>query len=286
VTSFIIQTLNGLSMAGLLFLLGAGFTLIFGVMRVVNLAHGALYLLGGYFGLSVLTATGNFALALLAGALGIVIVGFGLERLMRIVRDNPLAQVLLSIGVAIAIGDIILAIWEGWPRRIVAPEIMSGTVSIFGITYPRYRSLLVVIGLVVALLLWLLLDRTTLGTALRAGVDDREMVQAQGIHIGVLFTFAFSIGAALAGMAGVLGGGFLTLYPGADWEILVLALVVVVIGGLGNLGGALIASVFVGVVDAYGRWLIPELSYFMIFAPMAVLLTVRPEGIFGTKGRA
>lgn len=283
-TTWLLHTLNGLSMAGLLFLVAAGFTLIFSVMRVVNLAHGALYLLGGYLGLTALRVTESFLLALLAGGVGVVLVGLLLDRLLRIVQDTPTAQVLLSIGAAIAIGDIILAIWGGLPTRIRGPDFMTGSVELFGVlTYPVYRLFLIGIGIVFAVGIWLLLDRTMLGTAVRAGVDDREMVQAQGVHIGFLSGVVFAIGALLAGLAGVFGGGFLTLYPDADWEILVLALVVVVVGGMGHLGGALVGAIIVGLLDSYGRWLVPELAYFLVFAPMAIILTLRPSGLFGRR---
>lgn len=283
-TTWLLHTLNGLSMAGLLFLVAAGFTLIFSVMRVVNLAHGALYLLGGYLGLTVLRMTESFLLALIAGGVGVVLVGLLLDRLLRLVQDTPTAQVLLSIGAAIAIGDIILAIWGGLPTRISPPEFMTGRVELFGVlTYPVYRLFLIGIGIVFAVGIWLLLDRTMLGTAVRAGVDDREMVQAQGVHIGFLSGLVFAIGALLAGVAGVFGGGFLTLYPDADWEILVLALVVVVVGGMGHLGGALVGAIIVGLLDSYGRWLMPELAYFLVFAPMAIILTLRPSGLFGRR---
>lgn len=283
-SAFVFQTLNALSTAGLLFLVAAGFSLIFGVMKVVNLAHGALYLLGGYMGLTVLNVTGNFWLALGTGGLSIVAVGFGLQYLMRIVEDNPLAQVLLSIGVAVAVGDIALGIWGGLPKRLAPPEFLTGPTQLFGgIFYPTYRLFLIGVAVIVGLALWAWLGRTMIGTAIRAGVDDIEMVQAIGVRVRLLFGVAFAVGALLAGTAGVLGGAFLTLYPNADWEILVLALVVVVIGGLGSLGGAAAGSVLVGMVDAYGRWLIPEMSYFVVFLPMALLLVWRPTGLFGKE---
>jgi branched-chain amino acid transport system permease protein len=284
-TPWILQALNGLSMGALLFLLASGFTLTFGLVRLVNLAHGGFYLLGGYLGLSMLRLTGNFWLGLLAGGLGIVVVSWATDRfLIRRTRDNVLGQVLLTVGVAYVIADVCLLTWGGNPLRIPQPEFARGPIDLpGGLVYPRYRFLLIVFGAVIALALWLLYHRTQLGAIIRAGVDDREMVNAVGVNIDRLFALVFGLAAFLAGLSGVAGGAFLTLYPGAEWEILAYALVVVIVGGLGSLGGAMAGSVIVGLVDAYGRWLLPEFSYFMIFGPMAILLLVRPTGLFGRE---
>ena len=284
-TPWILQALNGLSMGALLFLLASGFTLTFGLVRLVNLAHGGFYLLGGYLGLSVLRLTGNFWLGLLAGGVGIVIVSWATDRfLIRRTRDNVLGQVLLTVGVAYVIADVCLLTWGGNPLRIPQPEFARGPIDLpGGLVYPRYRFLLIVFGAVIALALGLLDHRTQLGAIIRAGVDDREMVNAVGVNIDRLFALVFGLAAFLAGLSGVAGGAFLTLYPGAEWEILAYALVVVIVGGLGSLGGAMAGSVIVGLVDAYGRWLLPEFSYFMIFGPMAILLLVRPTGLFGRE---
>jgi branched-chain amino acid transport system permease protein len=164
------------------------------------------------------------------------------------------------------------------------PEFARGPIDLpGGIVYPRYRFLLIVFGAAVAVVLWLLYERTQLGALVRAGVDDREMVGALGIDVDRLFLLVFGLAAFLAGMSGVAGGVFLTLYPGAEWDILTYALVVVIVGGLGSLTGAMVGSLIVGLVDAYGRWLLPEFSYFILFGPMAVLLLVRPTGLFGRE---
>lgn len=283
--SFVIQTINGISLAALLFLLSAGFTLTFGLMRVVNMAHGALYLIGGYIGLSVAWASGSFWLAIPAGGLAVVLLGYFIDRfLIRATGENHLAQVLLTVGVAFIIADVSLAIWGGDNLRVPTPASLRGPVILPGdIFYPKYRLVLILFGIVAAIALWLLYRKTQIGAIVRAGVDDREMAGALGINIDRLFALVFAIAAFLAGVAGVVGGAFLTLYPGAEWEILILALVVVIVGGLGSLEGAMIGSLVVGLIDAYGRWLWPEMSYFVIFAPMAVLLLVRPTGIFGQE---
>jgi branched-chain amino acid transport system permease protein len=284
-TSAILQAINGVSLAALLFLLASGFTLSFGLMRVVNMAHGAYYLLGGYIGLSVARTTGSFALALVAGGLAVVVLGFVVDRfLLRRTGENHLAQVLLTVGVAFVIGDVALKIWGGDFLKVPVPLALRGATELpGGLVYPTYRLVLIALGAAVGVLLWILYRRTQIGAVVRAGVDDREQVAATGINVDRLFVMVSALASFLAGMAGVAGGAFLTLYPGAEWEILVYALVVVIVGGLGSLGGAMIGALIVGLLDAYGRWLLPEFSYFVLFAPMAVLLLVRPRGIAGKE---
>jgi branched-chain amino acid transport system permease protein len=282
-TSAILQAINGTSLAALLFLVASGFTLTFGLMRVVNMAHGAYYLLGGYIGLSIANATGSFAVAIVGGGASIVVLGFFIDRfLIRYTGENHLAQVLLTVGVAFVIGDVALAIWGGDTLKVPVPPFLRGAMELpGGLIYPTYRFALIVFGVVVAVALWLLYRKTQFGAVIRAGVDDREQVSATGIHVDRLFVMVSALASFLAGMAGVVGGAFLTLYPGTEWEILVIALVVVIVGGLGSLEGAMIGALIVGLLDAYGRWLLPEFSYFVLFGPMAVLLLFRPRGIFG-----
>ena len=284
-TSAILQAINGTSIAALLFLLASGFTLSFGLMRVVNMAHGAYYLLGGYIGLSIVEATGSFTLAILGGGASIVVLGYLIDRfLIRYTGENHLAQVLLTVGVAFVIGDVALRIWGGDSLKVPVPVFLRGAIELpGGLVYPTYRFVLIVFGLAVAGALWLLYRKTQIGAVVRAGVDDREQVNATGINIDRLFIMVSALASFLAGMAGVVGGAFLTLYPGAEWEILIVALVVVIVGGLGSLEGAMIGALIVGLLDAYGRWLLPEFSYFVLFGPMAVLLLLRPRGLFGRE---
>jgi branched-chain amino acid transport system permease protein len=284
-SSAVLQAINGLSLAALLFLLASGFTLSFGLMRVVNMAHGAYYLLGGYIGLAVANASGSFTLAILAGGAAVAVLGLAIDRfLIRRTGENHLAQVLLTVGIAFVIGDVALAIWGGDNLKVPVPPFLRGAVELPGeMYYPAYRFALIVFGAFVALVLWLLYRRTQLGAVVRAGVDDREMVGATGINIDRLFILVSALASFLAGMAGVVGGAFLTLYPGAEWEILVFALVVVIVGGLGSLEGAMVGALIVGLLDAYGRWLLPEFSYFVLFGPMALLLLFRPTGLFGQE---
>ena len=284
-TGAILQAINGVSLAALLFLLASGFTLSFGLMRVVNMAHGAYYLFGGYVGLAVALKTGSFALALFAGGAAIAVLGFFIDRfLIRHTGENHLAQVLLTVGVAFVLGDVALKLWGGDNLKVPVPMFLRGAVELpGGLVYPSYRFALILFGVFVAAVLWLLYRKTQIGAVVRAGVDDREQVNATGINVDRLFILVSALASFLAGVAGVAGGAFLTLYPGAEWEILVYALVVVIVGGLGSLEGAMIGALIVGLLDAYGRWLLPEFSYFVLFGPIALLMLFRPRGLFGRE---
>lgn len=280
--TFTLHLLNGVTFGALLFLLASGLTLIFGLMRITNLAHGGFYLVGGYVGVTVLVSTGQLWLALLAAGLAVAALGFGLERLLLTrVHGQTLPEVLLTLGIAFVLGDLSLAIWGGDPIEVRIGGPLAGTTHILAVTYPTFRLFVVVVGLGIGAVLWFAQERTLLGAVIRAGVDDREMVEAMGIDIRAVFDRVFAFGAFLAGVAGVLGGAFLTLYPGADFEILLLALVVVIIGGPGSLAGAAIGSLFVGLIDAFAKALVPDLLYFTIFAPMVLVLAWRPYGLLG-----
>jgi branched-chain amino acid transport system permease protein len=282
-TSAILQAINGTSLAALLFLVASGFTVTFGLMRVVNMAYGAYYLLGGYVGLSIVQATGSFALAVLGGGAAVTVFGYLVDRfLIHHTGENHLAQVLLTVGIAFVVGDVALKIWGGDSLKVPVPVFLRGAMELpGGMIYPTFRFVLIFFGVAIAGVLWLLYTRTQIGAVVRAGVDDREQVSATGIDVDRLFVMVSALASFLAGMAGVVGGAFLTLYPGAEWEILIVALVVVIVGGLGSLGGAMIGAMVVGLLDAYGRWLLPEFSYFVLFGPMAILLLFRPQGIAG-----
>jgi len=276
------QLLNGFTFAALLFLVASGFTLIFGLMRIVNLAHGALYLLGGYIALSAAQRSGSFALALLAAAVGIALVGFVIDRvLLGFVKGFELRQVLLTLGLALAMNDLALVIWGGDTFSVPVPEWLQGPLRIGEMAYPKYRLFVLGVGIAVFAGLWLLLNRTRLGALIRAGVDDAEIVDAMGVDIKRVFVATFMLGAALAGLGGALGGAFLSLYPTADSEILVFSLAVVIIGGRGSLLGAAIGSLLVAMLANFGQVWFPELAYFVIFGPMALLLAFRPLGLFG-----
>src|SRR5688572_25832631 len=254
-------------------------------MRVVNMAYGAYYLLGGYVGLSIVQATGSFALAVVGGGAAVTGFGYLVDRfLIHHTGENHLAQVLLTVGLAFVLGDVALKIWGGDSLKVPVPLFLRGAVELpGGIVYPALRFAIIVFGAFAALSLWLLYKKTQIGAVVRAGVDDREQVNATGINVDRLFVVVSALASFLAGVAGVVGGAFLTLYPGAEWEILVYALVVVIVGGLGSLEGAMIGALIVGLLDAYGRWLLPEFSYFVLFGPIAVLMLVRPRGLFGRE---
>lgn len=279
---FLVQVMNGLSFGALLFMVASGFTLVFGLMRIVNLAHGALYLAGGYVGIVTAAATGSFTLALGAGAAAAAVLGLITERfLLRKVRGKELPEVLLTVGIAFVLADIILAIFGGNPQSLRVPEVFSGALTVGGFSYPRYRLFMIGLALVVAFGLFLVQRKTRAGAIMRAGVDDREMTGMMGINVDRVFAAMFVFGSALAGLAGVAAAGQLTMRPGADTDILLFALVVVIVGGLGSVEGAAVGSVLIGLIDSFAKVWIPELAYFAVFAPMALVLVMRPRGLFG-----
>ncbi|MGH2523955.1 MAG: branched-chain amino acid ABC transporter permease, partial [Anaerolineales bacterium] len=241
--NFLLQLLNGLVTSMLLFVMAAGLSLIFGLMDVINLTHGAFYLLGGYIGLTMARQLGDFWLALLlapilVGGLGLILEYFLLRRLRGAGRQRHLEQVLLTFGVALIIIDLTRATWGAFVESVPGPALFSGQISVLNIQYPIYRLSLIGFGLALAFLLWLLVERTRVGAIVRAGVSDAQMVSGLGININRVFAGVFGFGTALAALAGVIGAPVFSLYPGLDSEILILALVVVVVGGLGTLKGA------------------------------------------------
>ena len=283
---WIIQTLNSLAMGGLLFLLSAGFSLIFGLMRIPNLAHGGLFMLGAYIGAMFLNLGLPFWLAAIAaglvvGALGVVLEG----GLLRRMAGNEQGQVLITLGISFIIADLCLVAWGGDPMPLEAPRMLRPPVFLAGFAFPGYRLAVLGFALVVALGLWLLLERTRLGAMIRAGVDDRLMARSVGIRVSRLFSAVFFLGAFLAGLGGVVGGPILSAYPGLDTDMLPLALVVVILGGVGSLPGALVGSFLVGIIYNFGTALFPDFAYVILFLPMVVMLVVKPTGLFGRVGR-
>jgi branched-chain amino acid transport system permease protein len=279
---WITQAFNGLSYGALLFLVASGLSLIFGVMRIVNLAHGSYFMLGGYVGLSVMWRVESFPLALAVGALAIALVGIGMERFfLRRLPGQTLGQVLLTIGFALIFQDLALLIWGGDPYSVRVPASLTGVVTAAGLRFPVYRIFILAVAALVGAGLWLVLDRTRAGAMIRAAVDDAEMAQGVGIRVPTISLAVFGLGSALAAVGGVIGSGFLGVYPGLDIEILPYAFVVVIVGGLGSLPGAMVGSLLVGLLDNFGKALFPELSYFTLFAPMAVILALKPTGLFG-----
>ena len=279
---WLIQSLNSLALGGVLFTLAAGFSLIFGLMRIANLSHGAYFMFGAYIGLAMLDRGYNFGVAVLAAGLAVGLLGGIVERfVLRRLAGNSLSQVLATLGVAFVIADGSLWLWGGDPRPVNAPALLSGGVQLLGLTFPLYRLAVVVFSAVIGLALWLLLDKTKLGVMIRASVDDRQMAQGIGVPASKLFTIVFCLGAALAGVGGVIAAPILSVYPGLDADMLPLALVVVILGGLGSLAGAFVGSFLIGFIYSFGQVLFPDLAYIILFLPMVVILAVRPRGLFG-----
>lgn len=281
---WVIQGLNSLAFGSLLFILAAGFSLIFGLMRIANLSHGAYFMLGAYVGLSAISSGINFWLAVLIGGATVCVLGGLIERLiLRRMAGQPLAQVLVTLGIAFIIADACLWLWTGDPRPVPMPAALQGVVRFAGLAFPIYRLFVVAIAFVLALALWLLLERSRIGAMIRAGVDDMEMARAMGIRTSFLFPFVFCLGSALAGAGGVLAGPILSVYPGMDTDMLPLALVVVILGGVGSLGGAFAGSLIIGFIYTFGQALFPNLAYVILFLPMVLVLTLRPTGLFGRR---
>ena len=283
-TLWIILTINSIAMGGLLFLLSAGFSLIFGLMRIPNLTHGSLFMLGAYFGVTFLRLGMNFWIAALLSALVLALIGGFIERfLLRRLAGQELAQVLVTLGLSFIIADICLLVWTGDPIPLATPESLRGVIRFSDFVFPRYRLAVVVIAVIIAVGLWLMLERTRLGAMIRAGVDDPQMARVTGIRVSRMFTAVFSLGAALAGLAGVLSGPILSVYPGLDAEMLPLALIIVILGGAGSLPGALLGSFIVGFIYNFGQVMFPELAYVVLFLPMVLVLVLRPQGLFGRQ---
>lgn len=299
-----IQALNGLQFGVLLFLMAAGLTLVFGIMSFINLAHGSLYMFGAYFAAVVFQGTGSFLLSVAAGFLGVFALGALIDRFGFFVlhRRDHLDQVLATFGVVLFSNEVARMIWGASPIFMELPEALADSVSLFGLSYPAYRILIIAVGLVVAAGLYLLIERTRIGMLIRAGASNRSMVAALGVNIGWLNTFIFALGAGLAGLAGAMVGPILSVQPGMGDPILITTLVVIVIGGIGSIRGAFLGALVVGVVDTLGRTVMPfvlrqsldaetantvgpALSSLAVYVLMAVILALKPDGLFPVKKR-
>lgn len=345
---WIVQAFNGVSYGALLFLVGAGLSLIFGVMRIVNLSHGSYFLLGGYVALSVISSTGSWLLSIPIAALSIALVGIVMERLFlrpeghaKQVRDaliavgvavlislaigrslpqmmsgtfgayaqgvlvvlvlavpvyfllrqissvaieaDTLRQVLMTVGFAFLFQQAALDIWGGNNMDINPPSWLTQSVVIGKLYLPVYRIFMIGMALVIGIALWLAMEKTRVGGMVRATVDDAQMARGVGIDTSKISMFIFALGALLAALGGVIGGAFLGVYPGLDFEMLPLAFAVVIIGGMGSLGGAAIGALAVGLADNFGKALFPEISYFTLYAPMVLILAIKPTGLFGRE---
>ncbi|MEO6013023.1 MAG: branched-chain amino acid ABC transporter permease [Devosia sp.] len=285
---------NGLTVAGLYFVVAAGFTLIFGLMRNVNLAHGSLYLLGAYIGYEIAHRTGNWLFGAIGAFVFVAVVGAGLQvAVFKRLEGNDLQQTLVSIGISIVAADLMLWAWGGQTYQIEIPELIRGVVSLpivsairgngdpAYLTYPLYRIFVLGLAIIVGLSLWFMLAKTRIGMMVRAGVDDREMLSATGVRVQSVFIAVFALGAGLAGFAGMIGGSALSISPGEDLRYLLASLVVVIVGGMGSIAGAAIGAVLVGLTEQLGLIYFPTYSTVLTFLIMIVTLTVRPQGLMG-----
>jgi branched-chain amino acid transport system permease protein len=282
VNLWLILSVNSVTLGGLLFLLSAGFSLIFGLMRIPNLTHGSMFMLGAYVGVTCIAWGFGFWTAAVAAGLGVALFGAIVERfLLRRLAGAELAQVLVTLGLSFMVADVCLMLWGGDPISVETPPALRGATAVFGLAFPTYRLAIILVATVIAAALWLLMDRTRLGAMIRAAVDDPAMARVVGIRVSHLFTIVFALGAGLAGFAGVIGGPILSVYPGLDQDMLPLALVVVILGGSGSLLGSLAGSFVVGFLYNFGQAMFPELAYVVLFLPMLIVLVVRPQGLFG-----
>ena len=283
--SLLLQFLNGLQFAMLLFLLAVGLSIVFGLMNFINLAHGTLYMIGAFVGFAAASRTGSFWIALLAGPLAAATVGalFYALLLRRMQAESPMKQVLVTFGLIFVGIDTVRLIWGDYEQDVAAPALLEGSMHFLGVVFPAYRLFVIVVGLTLALILYLGLERTKLGAVVRAGVDDRVMAASLGIDVGRTFFAVFCLGCALAGLAGVVAAPVLQAYPGMDMAILIPTLIVVVVGGPGSLTGAFLGALLIGMAETFGAVFIPEFSSFMIYAVMAVVLVWRPSGLLARR---
>src|SRR3954447_11250747 len=273
---------NSLALGGLLFLLSAGFSLIFGLMRIPNLMHGSFFMLGAYLGATFLANGMNFWLAALLSGLAMAVIGGAIERLLlRRLTGQELPQVLLTLGLSFIVADLCLMIWTGDPWQPSPPAELRGAIRAAGLFFPIYRVVIILVAVAIAVALWLMIDWTRLGAMIRAGVDDAPIARVVGIKVSQLFTLIFALGAALAAFGGVVGAPYLSVYPGLDMEMLPLALIVVILGGTGSLLGALVGSFLIGALFNFGQAMLPDLAYVILFLPMLLVLVLRPQGLFG-----
>jgi branched-subunit amino acid ABC-type transport system permease component len=285
---FVAQLLNGLVYGVLLFLIAAGLSLIFGLMNVVNLAHGSFFMLGAYFGLSIFKITGSFWLALILAPIPVIALGVLMELLFLrpLYRRGHLDQVLLTFGFTFVFLDLVQTLWGRTVLRLPAPPSLQGTVQIGLGVFSVYRLCLIGFGFTIALLLWLFLERSRIGAMVRAGVDNAVMAAGLGANIPALFTGIFGFGVALAALGGIAAAPVLGLYPGMDSEILIPAFIVIVIGGMGSLRGAFLGSLLIGEADAFGKAYLPSTALFLIYLVMVLVLLTRPRGFFGIQRAA
>ncbi|MDJ0951085.1 MAG: branched-chain amino acid ABC transporter permease [Alphaproteobacteria bacterium] len=291
---FLLTLMNGLTLGALYFLVASGFTMVFGLMRNVNLAHGSLFLLGAYIGYEVAEITGSWYLGVAAGFLSMAVAGLVLQIFVfRHMQGQDLRQTMVTIGISIVLADVMLAVWGGTTYQFEPPDWLFGASTLPIVTghrssgaavflkYPTYRLVLLASAIVIGVALWLFLHRTRVGMMIRAGVDDRAMLQASGINVQLVFAITFAIGAGLAGLAGVVGGTALSIAPGEDVRYLLASLIVVIVGGMGSVTGAAIGALLIGLAEQFGLAYMPTYGVVLTFLIMVAVLAFRPQGIMG-----
>ena len=280
---FLLTFLNGLTLAALYFLVASGFTLVFGLMRNINLAHGSLYLLGAYLGYTAGELTGSWFLAVIAGFVTTMVFGVLMQVLIfRRMAGQELRQTLVTIGISIVLADLMLAIWTGETYQFEPPDWLYGATPLpFVRAYPTFRLVVLAVSVVIGIGLWLFLTRTRVGMMIRAGVDDRAMLSASGINVQRVFATTFAVGGALAGFAGVMGGTALSIAPGEDTRYLLASLIVVIVGGMGSIPGAAIGALLIGLAEQFGLAYSPTYGVVYTFLIMVAVLAIRPQGILG-----
>lgn len=277
----IVQTLNGLQLSALLFLVSIGLSVTLGLMNFINLAHGTLFMLGAYLALSIMRVYESFWISLFLAPLGVTALGglLYVALLRHMQQADPMKQVLVTFGLIFVGFEMVDIVWGSLAHSIDVPLLLTGRSIVFGWVYPTYRLFIIAVGLVVFGLLYLGLERSRIGAIIRAGVDNRTMVAILGINMGPVFFFVFSLGCLLAGLAGVVAAPVFSIVPGMDMSVLILSLIAVVIGGPGSLKGVAVSALIIGMVDTYGQVIIPELARVTIYALMALILLIKPSGL-------
>jgi len=281
---FLTVVLNSLTLAALYFVVASGFTLVFGLMRVLNLAHGAIYLFGAYVGFDVIQATESWFVALIIGALAAALLGVFIHvAILSWMPGEELRQTLATIAISLIAADLMIAYWGGLSYQIEVPDIFFGSVALPGVgRYPIFRLMLIGFAILIGFFLWALLNRTKLGMMIRAGVDDRDMLACMGKNVPLVFIAVAALGAMLAGLGGVIGGSALAIAPGEDARVLLSSLIVVIVGGMGSVGGAALGAILVGFAEQFGLAYTPTYGVVYTFLIMVIVLMIKPKGLFGT----
>jgi branched-chain amino acid transport system permease protein len=281
---FLSNLLNGISYGMILFLIAAGMSIVLGIMGITNLAHGSLYMIGAYIGWTIFVQLGmNFWLAVFAGAVVSGIIGLLIERIfLKHLYKQVNEQVLLTYGLVYITTNLVTWIWGGRYRlQFTAPELDMHTVNLGSFSFPLTRIVITIFGILVALILWYLQDKTRIGAIVRAGMDDKEMVQGLGINLELVSMAVFFVASFVAGLAGVIGAQLLSTYPGLGENVLLLTLAVIIVGGIGSIQGALVGGLLIGLIDNFGKALFPQYAMFTIYFAMIIVLLIKPSGLLG-----